>query len=704
MALTKIQIGDTGTVAKAKIDAAFDVVDTNVTDIAAVESDIVDINAEIGLIKEDIVSIEEQQVLDTGDITTLKGDVADAKADIVTINSSISDINDGISSFNTNIENIHSYSELPNDLKQTITIESNVNKRYIKKTATSQEVTIDTTTMGDGTANGTIEIMLYDGDLSFVCTTAIDIIGALTYSAPALVEVKLMQNYLSICDISAVGGGGGNLPPIDDILYGIRNQVWTEIPESYYSVVDNIYEDVDNPEVGQVAFNKVATESITTIKSDFDADLIENAMCGVGDYIYSFGGYKSGSFQNTILKISTINGGQEILTETLPDGIYDQQAVAIGTDIYLFSGNNNDGIYNRVLKFDTLLEVITDFGAADGVIYTSITTDGTDIYLIKSGYNSAIAKYTVSTKTFSSIAFDPVLSISLTGICYVDGKIYMIGGLIAEVGESNKIFEVDVVAGDVVEWNNTLENTISTTKPTNIGDYIYFVGLNTKQSSLIFGLNIVTKEIFNTWAIAKNQNIQAFFTTKSDNSFIYIKYSLGDENDELIDRFNVEYVNEGFYIYNSYGWVYMPTQSDLIYKADKVVGAIDGNFAGLDINGDLTDSGYKPSDFALVDSYDLTHIDLTPLSNVITFTNTAKRNYAHSSNNANTSLVLDMDNENEHYILIENTSASSITIAVSGSNSETIIGSTAIIIPTLKYLEIGIVKHSTTCIVTEREI
>lgn len=702
MALTKIQIGDTGTVAKAKIDAAFEQVDTNVTDIAAVESDIVNINAEIGLIKEDIVSIEEQQGLDTGDITTLKGDVADVKDDIVTLNEQYSDVVDGVAALNTNIENIHSYSELPNDLKQTITIESNVNKRYIKKTATSQEVTIDTTTVGDGTANGTIEIMLYDGDLSFVCTTAIDIIGALTYSAPALVEVKLMQNYLYICDISAIGGGGGNLPPIDDILYGIKNQVWTEIPESYYSVVDNIYEDIDNPEVGQIAFNKVATESITTIKSDFDADLNGNAMCGVGDYIYSFGGHKSGSFQDTILKISTINGEHAILTETLPVGIADQQAVVIGTDIYLFSGNNNDGIYNRVLKFDTLLEVITDFGAADGVIYKSITTDGTDIYLIKNEYNSAIAKYIVSTKTFSSIAFDPVLSISNTGICYVDGKIYMIGGLIAGVG-SNKIFEVDVVTGDVVEWNNTLENTMLPTKPTNItniGDYIYFVGFNTKPSSLILGLNIVTKEIFNTGAIAKNENIKAFFTTKSDNSFIYIKYSLGDENDALIDRFNAEYVNEGFYIHKSYGWVYMATQSDFTYKADKVVGAIDGNFAGLDINGNLTDSGYKPSDF----TFDLTHIDLTPLSNVITFTNTAKRNYAHSSNNANTSLVLDIDNENEHYILIENTSASSITIAVSGSDSETIIGSTAIIIPTLKYLEIGIVKHSTTYIVTEREI
>ena len=71
MALTKIQIGDTGTVAKAKIDAAFDVVDKNEKDIAAVESDIVDINAEIGLIKEILFRLRTTRIR-YGDITTLK--------------------------------------------------------------------------------------------------------------------------------------------------------------------------------------------------------------------------------------------------------------------------------------------------------------------------------------------------------------------------------------------------------------------------------------------------------------------------------------------------------------------------------------------------------------------------------------------------------------------------------------------------------
>ena len=37
---------------------------------------------------------------------------------------------------------------------------------------------------------------------------------------------------------------------------------------------------------------------------------------------------------------------------------------------------------------------------------------------------------------------------------------------------------------------------------------------------------------------------------------------------------------------------------DLIVKADKVVGAASGNFAGLDVEGNLTDSGYNYTSFA----------------------------------------------------------------------------------------------------------
>ena len=42
---------------------------------------------------------------------------------------------------------------------------------------------------------------------------------------------------------------------------------------------------------------------------------------------------------------------------------------------------------------------------------------------------------------------------------------------------------------------------------------------------------------------------------------------------------------------------YLTQHQDISGKADKVSGATNGNFAGLDSNGNLTDSGKKPSDF-----------------------------------------------------------------------------------------------------------
>ena len=550
MALTKIQIGDTGTVAKAKIDAAFDVVDKNEKDIAAVESDIVDINAEIGGIKADIVSIEEQQGLDTGDITTLKGDVAAVKGDIVTINSSISDINDGISSFNTKIENIHSYSELPNELKQTITIESNVNKRYIKKTATSQEITIDTTTVGDGTANGTIEIMLYDGDLSFVSTTAIDIMGALTYSAPALVEVKLMQNYLSICDISAVGGGG-DLPPIDDVLYGMKNQEWTPVESAMpYIVVDNIYE-IENPQLGLLAYNKTNVEAVSTVFDNFPTGLIRYAMVGVGDSIYVFGGEINGNYQDTIIKIDIPTGTVTTLTETLLDGIADISAVALGTDIYLFSGNTKSGVYDRVVKFDTLLEQITDLGVGSGYAYSSITTDGTDIYLIGDTPSGGIFKYTVSTNSFSTIAFSPSFLIDSTELCYVNGKVYMIGGNVS--GNSSGVFEVDVLTGDVTQWDLHLEAGMVDLKSCAFGDFIYFVGKGTNPVNKLLSLDTINKNILEVGYNLQDEDLTAFFKTKDDDYFIYFKYESFNTNS--VYRFNLHYLKEGVYVKKTSDWV-----------------------------------------------------------------------------------------------------------------------------------------------------
>lgn len=73
----------------------------------------------------------------------------------------------------------------------------------------------------------------------------------------------------------------------------------------------------------------------------------------------------------------------------------------------------------------------------------------------------------------------------------------------------------------------------------------------------------------------------------------------------------------------TYSWeLFGTTQVDISNKADKVSGATSGNFAGLDANGNLTDSGKKASDFQPAGNYKTTQTavyDPTASGDSITF-------------------------------------------------------------------------------------
>ena len=55
----------------------------------------------------------------------------------------------------------------------------------------------------------------------------------------------------------------------------------------------------------------------------------------------------------------------------------------------------------------------------------------------------------------------------------------------------------------------------------------------------------------------------------------------------------------------------LQSHQDISGKADKVASATNGNFAGLDSNGNLTDSGYKAADFQAAGSYKTTQTAVT---------------------------------------------------------------------------------------------
>lgn len=72
-----------------------------------------------------------------------------------------------------------------------------------------------------------------------------------------------------------------------------------------------------------------------------------------------------------------------------------------------------------------------------------------------------------------------------------------------------------------------------------------------------------------------------------------IIWLVGAEDAEEFERYIVGHNGDNL------EWVYMGTTAvDLTGKADKVADAVDGDLAGLDSDGNLTDSGYKPADFA----------------------------------------------------------------------------------------------------------
>jgi hypothetical protein len=319
-----------------------------------------------------------------------------------------------------------------------------------------------------------------------------------------------------------------------------------------YIVVDNIYE-IENPQLGLLAYNTTNVKAVSTVSDNFPTGLTRYAMVGVGDSIYVFGGDINGNFQDTIIKIDIPTGTVTTLTETLLDGIRDISAVALGTDIYLFSGNTKSGLYDRVVKFDTLLEQITDLGVGSGYAYSSITTDGTDIYLIRDVSSGSIFKYTVSTNSFSTIAFSPSFSISGTELCYVNGKVYMIGGNVS--GNSDGIFEVDVLTGAVTQWDLHLEAGMTGLKSCAFGDFIYFVGKATTPENKLLSLDTINKNVLEVGYNLQDEDLPAFFKTKDDDYFIYFKYAL--INLESVYRFNLHPLKEGVYVKKTSSWVFI---------------------------------------------------------------------------------------------------------------------------------------------------
>lgn len=97
--------------------------------------------------------------------------------------------------------------------------------------------------------------------------------------------------------------------------------------------------------------------------------------------------------------------------------------------------------------------------------------------------------------------------------------------------------------------------------------------------------------------------IQGFVTAISVDASVTLEeptapYALSEDLQDLADSIDSRLVAKADLVGGKVPSAQLPDYPDVSGKADKVSGATNGNFAGLDANGNLTDSGKKASDFA----------------------------------------------------------------------------------------------------------
>lgn len=203
MALTKINIGDTGAQAKAKIDAAMDNVDSNTADILTLQGNIPTLQSQIDTINNtDIPNIQndlsaaQSDISDNqADIASLQGDMTTAQGDITSLQTTVTNIANDTADAVAGVENVYNYEELDNAPNVTLTFAENTNKRYLKKINSAQNITISVT---DTTVNGTIEVCVMDGSVTLAQSGAIEESGfGRTINAVAVLKFVLMEGYLT---------------------------------------------------------------------------------------------------------------------------------------------------------------------------------------------------------------------------------------------------------------------------------------------------------------------------------------------------------------------------------------------------------------------------------------------------------------------------------------------------------------------------
>ena len=166
--------------------------------------------------------------------------------------------------------------------------------------------------------------------------------------------------------------------------------------------------------------------------ANLPAPLMAFAIGIVGSNIYIFGGQNGATYYTNSYKYDIITDSYSEI-RPLPSLISQAGYVTIGTDIYIFGGQRAEGsVLNSCYKYDTLTDTYTQL-ANMPIANRTITpvVVGTDIYIFgglgSGGYTNSCYKYDTLTDAYTNLTSLPArLGHSSCG--YINGKIYIFGG------------------------------------------------------------------------------------------------------------------------------------------------------------------------------------------------------------------------------------------------------------------------------------
>lgn len=259
------------------------------------------------------------------------------------------------------------------------------------------------------------------------------------------------------------------------ILYGENAYIFGGNSSSYYKYYNRI-----------LKFN-TTTETIETLNVKLPTARSNTTSSIVGNKVYIFGGmqYSNGGTidLNEIVKFNIETEEITTLSTTLPSKRSLSKSVAIGNNIYIFSGKNQESstITGDILKFDTTTETISTITSDFVIPHAScLVAIGTDIYIIggnkyfTGNSSKEILKFDTITETIEILDLTLPKGIMNVSAVAVGTNIYIFNYNFS-ISE-NVIYKIDLANKTIKNYNDILVNGTNFSSAVTLDRKAYIFG------------------------------------------------------------------------------------------------------------------------------------------------------------------------------------------------------------------------------------